>query len=92
MTTETTIQTGEIVGPWHTVPGRGCTPSRRERLIQNVTIFEADYYGTGPSLYAKGHKQVEADGAPRSPRFGSWSDGNLERVANWQARLAERGA
>jgi hypothetical protein len=92
MTTETIIQFGEIVGPWHTTPGRGCTENRRERLIQSVTIFEADYYGNGPSLYAKGHKRIEADGAQRGPRFGSWSDGNPERVAAWQARLAAGGA
>lgn len=76
----------------------GCVSSVGEVTLHTVSIYEADYYGDGPKLYAKGHKRIRLAGSKQAgPRFGAWSDGHPERVKRWaedilKAKRAEQAA
>ena len=83
----TIITTHVFTGQWHTSTApNGCTSST-ERRLRTVTIFEADYYGRGAKKYAEGFTQLEFTHGGKSPRFDSWQDGHLDRIAEIETKI-----
>lgn len=80
------------MAPWHMGPGspNGSTPGGMERHGVTIEVYEADFYGDGAKLYARGRPlfQTKHDRAPRAV-FGGWDDGGLERI---RARMDRVGA
>lgn len=96
MTTETTIATHTFESaPSTSHAPNGSVSSRGEVVLHTVSIFEANYYGDGSKVYAKGFKRIRLAGSKcPGPRFGGWSDGHPERVKEWAERVltAKRAA
>lgn len=92
MATQRTIrQAWTQIGPWHAAPGHWAVPAGgRERHCVTIEVYEADYFGKGPKLYACGSPLFQTD-YDRSPRRvpGGWDDGHPDRIA---ARMAAVGA
>lgn len=84
------VARGSIVGEWRMSPHHPAVPPRRERVIHDVTIYSADFYGTGEREYAKGDYRIESDGEAVGPRYGFWDDGNSQAVATWKALVLRR--
>ena len=80
---------GSFVGEWTSSPYRPGLPASRERVISDVSIIRADFYGTGERDYAEGCFRVETEGGGTGPAFGHWSDGSPNAVANWKRRISD---
>lgn len=73
--------------PRFTAPPNGCLPRAEEVIETEVEIYEADYYGTGPTRHATGSSRVcDVDGGGGRPSFGGWSDGNSTAIARLEAQ------
>ncbi len=85
----TTIATGDTWGPWQNRPSPlGPNFNVTERRGTRVTIFEADFYGTGAHTYVVGEPLLETKGTPGVRRLpGGWQTGDPKDVARYAAKI-----
>lgn len=82
------IASAAFTSPWYEIgPPNGCLAKHQERRVSHVEIYEADYYGRGSKLYARGYTTLETPEHKGSQRSGQWDDGDPVRVAQWHVKI-----